>query len=137
VRTPDLRPPRLLAHSFAAALWAVLALAQTPSTTEAAFLTENRAAMEKMMVGMSVKATGDVDEDFAAMMIPHHQGAIEMARSELRHGRNEQLRRIAQEIIIEQQQEIVAMRLAVKPPLPAAAASPRQSASDAASPKMR
>jgi hypothetical protein len=51
-----------------------------------------------------------VDHDFAATMIPHHQGAIEMAQAELRCGRNEQLRRIAQEIIVEQQQEIAAIR---------------------------
>ena len=47
------------------------------------------------------------------MMIPHHQGAIDMARAELRYGHNEQLRRIAQEIIVDQQQEIAAMRLAL------------------------
>jgi uncharacterized protein (DUF305 family) len=46
-------------------------------------------------------------------MVPHHQGAIEMAQAELRHGRNEQLRRIAQEIIVDQTQEIAAMRLAI------------------------
>ncbi len=45
------------------------------------------------------------------MMAPHHQGAIDMAQAELRYGHNEQLRRLAQEIIVEQQQEIVAMRL--------------------------
>ena len=52
------------------------------------------------------------------MMIPHHQGAIDMAQAELRYGKNEQLRRIAQEIIVEQQQEIAAMRLALGQPLP-------------------
>ena len=65
------------------------------------------------MAGMAVKPTGDVDRDFAAMMIPHHQGAIDMAVAELRYGHNEQLRRIAQEIIVDQQQEIAAMRLAL------------------------
>lgn len=69
--------------------------------------------MTKMMAGMAAKPTGDIDRDFAATMIPHHQGAIDMAIAELRHGHNEQLRRIAQEIVVEQQQEIVAMRLAV------------------------
>ena len=64
------------------------------------------------MSAMAVPPTGDIDTDFAAMMIPHHQGAIDMAMAELRHGKNEQLRRIAQEIIVEQQQEITAMRLA-------------------------
>jgi uncharacterized protein (DUF305 family) len=48
------------------------------------------------------------------MMIPHHQGAIDMALAELRYGRNERLKRLAQEIIIEQQQEIAVMRLALR-----------------------
>jgi uncharacterized protein (DUF305 family) len=62
---------------------------------------------------MAVRPSGDVDRDFVAMMVPHHQGAIDMAQAELRHGRNEQLRRMAQEIIVTQQQEIAAMRLAI------------------------
>ncbi len=49
-----------------------------------------------------------------------------MALAELRHGSNEQLRRIAQEIIVEQQQEIAAMRLALGQPLPPSTASPTQ-----------
>jgi uncharacterized protein (DUF305 family) len=73
--------------------------------------------MESMMRGMRVKPSGDVDRDFIAMMIPHHQGAIDMARAELRYGHNEQLHRIAQEIIVDQQQEIAAMRLALDEPL--------------------
>ncbi|MFP4899631.1 DUF305 domain-containing protein [Paraburkholderia sp. BR14261] len=72
--------------------------------------------MTKMMAGMAARPTGDTDRDFVATMIPHHQGAIDMAMAELRHGHNEQLRRIAQEIVVEQQQEIVAMRLAVHDP---------------------
>lgn len=80
---------------------------------ERPFLRENKTAMDRMMRDMMVAPSGDADRDFAAMMIPHHQGAIDMAMAELRHGQNEQLRRIAQEIIVEQQQEIAAMRLAV------------------------
>ncbi|WP_245258208.1 DUF305 domain-containing protein [Afipia sp. 1NLS2] len=101
-----------------------------PSSTkypeEVPFLTENNTAMDKMMAGMSVEPTGDVDADFAAMMIPHHQGAIDMAIAELRYGKNEQLRRIAQEIIVEQQQEIAAMNLAIGKPLPPSSAVPTQ-----------
>jgi hypothetical protein len=93
---------------------------------EAPFLTENGAAMTKMMADMTIKPSGDVDRDFVAMMVPHHQGAIEMAQAVLRHGHNEQLRRIAQEIIITQLQEIAAMRLAVGEPLPPSAAAPTQ-----------
>ena len=96
------------------------------STDEAPFLAENATAMSKMMAGMDIKPTGDVDADFAAMMIPHHQGAIEMALAVLRYGKNEQLRRIAQEIIVTQQQEIAAMRLALGQPLPPSAPAPTQ-----------
>jgi hypothetical protein len=96
---------------------------------EAPFIAENNAAMDKMMKGMDVKPTGDVDVDFTAMMIPHHQGAIDMALSELRYGKNEQLRRIAQEIIVEQQQEINAMHLALGQPLEPDAPAPTQGGS--------
>jgi hypothetical protein len=54
--------------------------------------------------------TVGIDERFADMMISHHHRAIEMARAELRHGRNEQLRRLAQEIIVTQQAEIDVLR---------------------------
>lgn len=67
------------------------------------------------MRDMDVKPTGDVDRDFVAMMIPHHQGAIDMARAVLRSSRNETVRRLAQEIIVTQQDEIRAMRLAINP----------------------
>jgi uncharacterized protein (DUF305 family) len=82
-----------------------------------------------MMAAMAVKPSGDPDADFAAMMIPHHQGAIDMARGELHYGHNEQLRRIAQEIIIEQQQEVTAMHLALGEGAPASLAAPDQAPS--------
>jgi uncharacterized protein (DUF305 family) len=94
------------------------------SGAEKPYLAENAAAMTRMMDGMAVKPTGDVDRDFVDMMVPHHQGAIDMAVAELRYGRNERVRRLAQEIIVDQQQEIAAMRLAVGEPLPPSAASP-------------
>jgi hypothetical protein len=84
---------------------------------EAPYLAENVSAMTKMMIEMGIRPSGDVDRDFVSMMTPHHQGAIEMAQAELRYGHNERLRRIAQEIIVTQQQEIVAMRLALGQPL--------------------
>jgi uncharacterized protein (DUF305 family) len=96
------------------------------SHAEMPFLTDNVTAMSKMMVDMGITPSGDVDRDFVAMMVPHHQGAIDMAQAELRYGRNEQLRRMAQEIIVTQQQEIAAMRLAVGEPLPPPAAAPDQ-----------
>jgi uncharacterized protein (DUF305 family) len=110
----------------------------TPPTAspdaEAQFLAANEEAMGKMMADMSVPPTGDIDRDFVAMMVPHHQGAIDMAQIILRYGTNEQLKRLAQEIIVTQQQEITAMRLAVGDPLPPSIASPAQPASGAAAP---
>ena len=103
------------------------ALAQTPSpAADAPFIAENAAAMDRMMADMNVKPTGDADRDFVAMMIPHHQGAIDMARSLLRYGHNEKLRRLAQKIIATQQQEIATMRLAIGQPLPPATAAPTE-----------
>jgi hypothetical protein len=99
---------------------------RSSSTEEAPFLAENVSAMTKMMIDMGIQPSGDVDTDFAAIMTPHHRGAIEMAQAELRHGHNEQLRRMAQEIIVTQQQEIMAMRLALGQPLLPASAPPNQ-----------
>jgi hypothetical protein len=87
------------------------------SPEEAPFLAENDTAMTKMMMAMKIEPSGDVDRDFVAMMTPHHQGAIDMAQTELRYGHNEQLRRLAQEIIVTQQQEIVVMRRALGQPI--------------------
>jgi Domain of unknown function (DUF305) len=111
---------------IAACAIAAAAITATAGSNQTAFLADNDAAMTKMMAGMDVKPSGDIDRDFAAMMIPHHQGAIEMAQAELRYGDNEQLRRIAQEIIVDQQQEIAAMHLALDQPLPPSVASPTQ-----------
>jgi uncharacterized protein (DUF305 family) len=83
------------------------------SSDDAAFNAQIDKSNEKMMAAMSIKPSGDVDRDFVGAMVPHHQGAIDMAEAELRYGRNEQLRRIAQEIIVTQQEEIVAMRHAL------------------------
>jgi hypothetical protein len=93
---------------------------------EAPFLKENDDAMTKMMNDMAIKPSGDIDRDFVAMMSPHHQGAIDMAISELRYGKNEQLRRIAQEIIVDQMQEIAAMRLAIGEPATDTTPAPTQ-----------
>ncbi len=127
------------ATSVAAASLAVALVCTAPAfaddSGEARFLAENDAAMTTMMNGMAVKPSGDVDKDFVAMMTAHHQGAIDMALALLRHGRNEQLRRIAQEIIVEQQQEIAAMKLAIGAPLPPSTAAPTQIAPTQAGPE--
>jgi uncharacterized protein (DUF305 family) len=100
---------------------------------EQPFLSENDAAMNKMMADMTIKPSGDIDRDFVEMMVPHHQGAVDMALAELKYGRNEQLRRLAQEIVVTQQQEIAVMRLALGDKLPPSVASPIQPATAPAS----
>jgi hypothetical protein len=115
-------------QSFVAILPFTICSAATEAAfpDEAPYLRANDAAMNKMMSGMVIQPSGDVDRDFVAMMTPHHQGAIEMAQAVLRSGHNEQIRRLAQEIIVTQQQEIAAMRLAIGDPLPPSMASPTQ-----------
>lgn len=68
------------------------------------------AAMSRMHGAMMTGYTGDPDRDFARKMIPHHQGAIDMAMIELRYGKDERLRRLAHGIIVEQRQEIAVMQ---------------------------
>ena len=93
-------------------LAAAPALAQEPQPTDAnLFAAEMERAMGRMDEEMmAVKRAGNPDRDFAAMMIPHHQGAIDMALIELRFGHDQRLRRLAQGIIVEQQQEIALMQ---------------------------
>lgn len=112
----------------AAAFLSVGAGAAPADKKSPGFLGETEQAMSTMDTGMMAKPTGNVDRDFVQMMVPHHQGAIDMAIAELRYGHDEQLKRIAQEIIVDQQQEIAAMRLALGQPLPASVAAPTQAA---------
>ncbi len=59
----------------------------------------------------AIQRTGDADTDFVRLMLPHHQAAVDMARVQLLHGRDPQIRRLAQEIISDQQLEIELMQL--------------------------
>jgi uncharacterized protein (DUF305 family) len=77
----------------------------------ATFASQMMQAMDRMDSDMmAAKLKNDPDRDFAAMMIPHHQGAIDMAKVELIYGRDPVLRRLAEGIIVEQQQEIELMQ---------------------------
>jgi hypothetical protein len=124
------RSGRYLLALATSALVALLAAATASKSDDEghAFLIDAGQAMAKMDRGMMAPPTGDADDDFVQMMVPHHQGAIDMAVAELRYGRDERLRRIAQEIIVDQQQEIAAMRLALGQPLPPSSATPDQAA---------
>jgi uncharacterized protein (DUF305 family) len=85
-----------------------LNITMKPATTPAdkAFA----ASMKTMMNGMNVKPTGKPDTDFVLMMMPHHQGAIDMAKVELQYGTDPELRQLATDIVAAQQKEITQMK---------------------------
>ena len=87
---------------------------QDAPTSDTSFDAQMGRAMERMNSDMAVPPSGDYDRDFAAMMIPHHQGAVDMARIELQFGKDPVLRRLAQAIIVEQLQEIEVMKRALQ-----------------------
>ena len=66
--------------------------------------------MQTMMKSMKVNPTGNADIDFVLMMIPHHQGAIDMAKLELEYGKNPEMRQLATDIVAAQEKEIAAMK---------------------------
>ena len=77
--------------------------------------TELMGHMDRMHAAMSfVEPSGTSDVDFVRLMLPHHLGAIDMAKSELLNGNDPQMRRLAQEIITDQESEIQLMQLWLK-----------------------
>ena len=73
------------------------------------------ASMDKMHMAMgAVVRSGNSDVDFVRLMLPHHQAAVDMAKTQLLYGRDPQMRRLAQEIITDQQSEIELMQLWLK-----------------------
>lgn len=105
----------LLVLTTGASVVAIAAQAHDHGTThlpaQTAFERELDASMARMMDAMHAPGhSGDVDVDFLAMMIPHHAGAVDMARLVLQHGRDPVTRQLAQEIIAAQQAEIESMR---------------------------
>jgi uncharacterized protein (DUF305 family) len=72
-------------------------------------------SMDTMHAEMqNIRYSGNADADFASLMIPHHEGAIEMSKVELQFGTDPRLRRLAQEIIVTQQSEIEVMKGAIR-----------------------
>jgi uncharacterized protein (DUF305 family) len=107
-----------LALAFVAALLAMPAAAQHAghgapaprAAQEPASTREFRAASDRMHRDMTIRYTGNADRDFAAGMIPHHQGAIDMARIVLRHGSDPEMRALAENVIRAQEAEIAQLR---------------------------
>jgi YVTN family beta-propeller protein len=93
-----------------------------PSSSFEQDMMESMNKMDQDMAGAPM--TGDPNHDFSAMMIPHHQGAIDVAKTFLLHGQDSALRRLAQEIIVTQQQEIQVMQLRLAALQGAAATAP-------------
>ena len=106
---------KLLAYTFAAS-----AIAQTGGDADHGEppnrnWSELIASMDKMHKAMgAVVRSGNSDVDFVRLMLPHHQAAIDMAKTQLLYGKDPQMRRLAQEIITDQQSEIELMQLWLK-----------------------
>jgi len=103
---------------FGSVISLVSAQPTAQSSAETAFLSDTKAAMSTMARDMAIKPTGDVDIDFVAMMIPHHQAAIDIAIAQLQYGKNEKLHEIAHQIVESQRRQIAAMRAALGKPVP-------------------
>lgn len=82
----------------------------TPSTNANASTKAYEAANDKMHKDMAIKFSGDADIDFIKGMIPHHKGAIDMAKVVLEHGKDAETKKLAQEIIVAQEKEIAMMK---------------------------
>jgi len=96
-------------NTFLALLFVFCALANNASAAESKHAQEYEESMTKMHHGMMVEYTNDPDADFVRGMIPHHQGAIDMAKIQLKYGTDPEIRTLAEGIIKAQEAEIKQM----------------------------
>jgi uncharacterized protein (DUF305 family) len=85
-----------------------------PVPSDAASTKDFKTAHMKMMEDMHIEYTGNSDVDFVQGMIPHHQGAIDMAKVQLQHGKDPELRKMAQKIISDQEKEVAEIQAWLK-----------------------
>lgn len=83
------------------------------NTDERQFLFDSDLATSNMTRSMLMTPTGDIDREFVDVMLPHHQGAVDMACPEIRYGHNDELRQLAQRIVSQQEQEISVLQHAL------------------------
>ena len=95
-----------LAAAIMAALPVYVSAQETGQADQGASSKAFMTAQETMMKGMMAPMTGNADQDFARMMMDHHQGAIDMAKIELQYGKDAELRKMADKIIQDQGKEI-------------------------------
>jgi uncharacterized protein (DUF305 family) len=110
----DRRTQSARQHTLVKVLGLLTALTAAAQMQPAAvqFMQAMNGSMERMDRQMATAPmNGNPDHDFASMMIPHHKGAIDMAKTELIYGKDPVMRRLAQEILVDQQSEIDAMQL--------------------------
>jgi uncharacterized protein (DUF305 family) len=88
----------------------VIAGSAAVSAQSASYMTEAMDMQKQMMTNMTMKPSGNPDKDFVMMMIPHHQGAINMAQLELKYGKDPELKALAESIIRAQDKEISQMK---------------------------
>jgi uncharacterized protein (DUF305 family) len=96
--------PMPMASGSCPMMQSMMTSAQTPGDRA---LMQSMMAMHQSMSGM--KLSGDADRDFLAMMIPHHQSAIDMANAEMQYGKDAKVKALARQIVSAQQQEITQM----------------------------
>jgi uncharacterized protein (DUF305 family) len=98
--------PRSILFSFAVVAVSITAAAQDIDRVKKVF----EGANDRMMHGMMMELTEDADKNFAMMMIPHHRGAIDMAKLELQYVKDPHLRAMAEKIMAAQEAEIAELK---------------------------
>jgi uncharacterized protein (DUF305 family) len=101
---------RLISLSFLIAATALADMQMQMDPNEAKFMQDMDVKMKQMDKDMAAPMSGNVDRDFVIMMLPHHKGAVDMAQGELSYGKDPDMRKLAQEIVDNQNTEIALMK---------------------------